>query len=460
MVALRSRLSVFAVLLAASAVLVAACSSEAANQDVPAPVDAGTSSEDASDGPDAAPDAAPAGPVILSLGTGASFEAESHVVAGPDGTLLAVWSAFPATGGVQNGYAISRDHGATWTKAALAPGSSVGDPVATRGADGSFYFGYLDGTCSGGEEGCVAGHVWVARLSPGSDSFEARVDVSPADPAEFYDKPWLMTASDGTLVAVFNGTVGQYPDNVSSIIVARSAGAGAPWTRTYAVPKRAKGELANIPHACISRSAKRMWVVYVDSTSPTGVTLRWSDDRGVTWPDANASSGFALPEEAAQLQSYDLRCVGEGDDVWVMYGLAGGPASATGIPPLASIHVAHSHDGGKTWDKTTVVSEAGEQFLRPELILEPGGALDLFAFRGTKDGDKSGDVHLYRSVDSGATFTPVGSLLAPMHFTGARSGTEWIGDYSGVALDDGRLVATVVDNSSGVSHIAFVQAPR
>jgi hypothetical protein len=395
------------------------------------------------------------GPILISQSSKTTFEAETHLVAGSDGKLLAVWMGFPQ-GSLLNGYARSDDDGRTWSAPMSAPGSSFGDPVATRGADGSFYYGYLDGIC-GAAEACSNGHVWVARMAPSSTTFGARVDVSPADPTEFYDKPWMMTASDGTLLVTFNGTVGQSPNNVASIVVARSSD-GTSWTRAYAVPKQARGVLAQVPHACTSPTGSRMWIAYIDSTSPIYASIRWSDDLGLTWPNANVSSGFALPSEAAALQSYDLRCVGRDDDVWLLYGLASGSSSASAIPPLDEIHVAHSSDGGKTWPKRTVIQETGLQYLRPEIVLEPSGAIDLIAYTGAKEGDANGRVRAWRSTDAAASFAPLTTLVQPIRFTGDRSGSAWIGDYGGLAFASGEILATVVDNSSGSSHIAFARA--
>jgi hypothetical protein len=190
-------------------------------------------------------------------------------------------------------------------------------------------------------------------------------------------------------------------------------------------------------------------------------SLRWSDDHGQSWPSQNVSTGFALPSESAQLQTYDLRCVGEGDDVWVMYGLASGPSSATAIPPLDSIQVAHSGDAGMTWTERATITRADTLFLRPEIAREPSGALQVIAYSGSAEGDTNGAVRRWRSSDGGQSFVEQAVVHAPIVFTGERGNTTtlWIGDYSGLAVDQGELFSSYVDNSSGSAHVAFSRLP-
>ncbi|MCA9597886.1 MAG: exo-alpha-sialidase [Myxococcales bacterium] len=404
-------------------------------------------------GGDAATDAG-SGPIDLSSSPGSGFESETHVVRAPGGRMLAVWMNLGASG-VQNGYALSEDDGASWSSPKVLSGTPTkGDPVATYGQDGSLYYGFLDGNC--GAQGCDNGHVWVARLAPGSTSFEAPVDASPANPAEFYDKPWLMTGADGTLVLVVAARQGQNPTNIDRIVVARSTD-GTSWSHSEAVPTLPQGQIAGIPHACVSPQGSRLWVVYVDSSSPSYAGLRWSDDLGQTWPAGNHSSGFAPASSLGALQAYDLRCVGEQNDVWLMYGLASGSSSATGIPPLDEIHVAHSADGGNTWNGNAVISESGAQFLRPEIVRTPSGDLFVMAYGGSHEGDTNGSVRWWRSTDAGQSFTAGGTLHAPITFTGDRQSSLWIGDYGGlVALPSG-FAATFADNHSGNAHVLFAK---
>lgn len=441
--------------------LVACSSGDSSSNSKPAPdassdaepPDAGADAADGGSEQDAA-DGAATTAMDLSSTPGSVWEAESHLAIAPSGRSVAVWMSLTAAG-LKNGFAISEDRGASWSPPQAMVEKTLGDPVLSARKDGTFFYGYLDGTC--GPSGCSNGHVYVARLAPGASTFTDPVDISPADPLEFYDKPWLMTAADDSLVAIFNGRIGTYPDNVDTIVAARSTD-GTSWTRSYVVPKQPQGQIAGIPHACASNAAARIWTVYVDVSSPVAAALRWSDDHGASWPSENFSTDFALPAEVSTIQAYDLRCVGEGQEVWVMYGLASGPATATGIPPLDEIHVSHSTDAGKSFVDRAVITRAGTRFLRPEIIRDGSGVLHVIAYTGTAEGDPNGAVRRWRSTDGGKQFVEESPVHSPILFTGERGGTNaWIGDYSGLAVDQNELFVTFVDNASLSSHVTFVR---
>jgi hypothetical protein len=266
-----------------------------------------------------------------------------------------------------------------------------------------------------------------------------------------------MTAHDGTSLVTYAARAGQYPDNDDRLEIARSTD-GVSWTRAT-IFDPPQGNLAGIPHSCTSRNSGRTWVLHVDSQSPTFASMRWSDAAGLTWPATSVSHDWVPISDAAQLQGYDLRCAGEGDQVWVMYGLASGPSSSTSIPPIDTLRVVRSQDGGKTWGAPITLNDPGELLLRPEIIVEPSGAIDVTAYRGASADDKQGSVVLRRSTDGGASFGPWQTLHAPINFTGDRSSARWIGDYSGLTFDDGDLFVTYADNITGTTFTGFSRRP-
>lgn len=447
--------SALPVSLAVPIALFLACSDSAVSPAPAAPpAEAGAAeaaADDASPPPDAAPDAA--SPTSISGSAKTTNESETHLAVAPDGRVLVAWIGLGAQFGT--GYAFSPDRGATFAAPELIAGN-LGDPIVASGSDSSFYLGYLDGTCTGGA--CTNGHVYVRKAPPGSSTFGAAVDVSEGNPAHFYDKPWLMRTGAGDLVAIFNQREGQYPDNLDAIVAARSTD-GVAWTRSFVVPVQPKGMLASIPHACASRTGDRVWAVFIDTTSSIGGTLRWSDDGGATWPVANQGQTFSLPSELAQVQGYDYRCAGEGNDVWVMVGLSPDPGTEDAISPLHQIVVAHSGDAGKTFDRRTTIELAGALYLRPELVVEASGALDVMMYRGAKASDPSGRVERLRSTDGGKTFGAPIVELDPMLFDPSRATPTWIGDYSGLVADGSDILMSYVTNGGGHSHIAFKKRP-
>jgi len=432
-----------------------ACSDSAVSPAPAAPLaDSGlveAADDDATAPPDAAPDAAVLSPISSSAKT--TSESETHLAVAPDGRVLVAWIGLGTKFGT--GYAFSPDRGATFAAPELIAGN-LGDPIVASGSDSSFYIGYLDGTCSGGS--CTNGHVYIRKAPPGSSTFGAAVDVSEGNPAHFYDKPWLMRTGTGGLVTIFAQREGNYPNNLDAIVAARSTD-GVAWTRSFVVPIQPMGTLAGIPHACASRSGARVWTVFVDSSSAIGGTLRWSDDGGATWPAANQGQTFSLSSELAEVQSYDSRCAGEGDDVWVMYGLGTGPGTEDAISPLHQIVVAHSGDAGKTFDRRTTIELTGALYLRPELVVEASGALDVMMYRGAKADDASGRVERLRSTDGGKTFAAPVVELDPMLFDPSRATQTWIGDYSGLVADGTDVLMSYVTNGDGHSHIAFKKRP-
>ena len=431
------------------AVLFVACSSdETPPASVPVeagPVETGT--------PDAAPDSVPveaAAPTNISESIKTTSESETHLAVAPDGRVLVAWIGLGSKFGT--GYAFSSDRGGTFAAPALLAGN-LGDPIVASGTDSSFYIGYLDGVCTAGEV-CSEGHVYVRKAAPGSSTFGAPVDVSEGNPAHFYDKPWLMRTGTGSLVAIFNQREGQYPTNLDAIVASRSTD-GVTWARSFVVPVQPQGTLASIPHACASRTGARVWAIFIDSTSAIGGSLRWSDDSGATWPAGNLGQTFSLPGESAEVQSYDYRCAGEGNDVWVMYGLGSGAGTSEAIPSLKQIRVAHSSDGGKTFDRRTTIEQPGAFYLRPEIVVEPGGALDVLMYRGSKDKDPNGRVERLRSTDGGKTFGSPVVELDPMLFDPSRATATWLGDYSGLVADGPDVLTSYITNATGTSHVAF-----
>jgi hypothetical protein len=443
-------------LLAVPAALFLACSDSAAGPAPSAPLADGglleaAPPDDAISPLDAAPDAAV--PLAISSSTKTTSESETHLAIAPDGRVLVAWIGLGKVFGT--GYAFSPDRGATFAAPELIAGN-LGDPVVASGPDGSFYLGYLAGTCAAGS--CTNGHVYIRKALPGSSTFGAEVDISEGNPAHFYDKPWLMRTGAGDLVAIFAQRAGNYPNNLDAIVAARSTD-GVAWTRTFVVPIQPMGNLAGIPHACASRGGARVWTVFVDSQSAIGGTLRWSDDGGATWPAANQGQTFSLTAETSLVQSFDYRCAGEGDDVWVMYGIGTGPGTEEAISPLSKIVVAHSGDAGKTFDRRTTIELAGALYLRPELVVEPSGALDVMMYRGDKENDPGGRVERLRSTDGGKTFAAPVVELDPMLFDPSRATPTWIGDYSGLVPDGTDVLMSYVANADGHSHIAFKKRP-
>ena len=94
-------------------------------------------------------------------------------------------------------------------------------------------------------------------------------------------------------------------------------------------------------------------------------------------------------------------------------------------------------------------------FLRPEIVIEAGGAIDVTAYRGAKENDPAGRVGRFRSTDGGKSFGAPIVELDPMLFDASRATQTWVGDYSGLVADGTDIFMSYVTNATGKSHIAF-----
>jgi hypothetical protein len=389
-------------------------------------------------------------PGVISKPSPGTAESESSVALAPDGRVAVAWINFTSAPGI--GYAVSPDGGATFlAPVAIAPGASriSADPSLAVDAQGGLRLVWLEGKCTSSND-CTDGHVFVAAAPAGSTSFGAPVDASDADPSAFYDKPWIASMAQGGLIVSYARIIG----TDRAIVVSRSTD-GQSWTQSTVVAAPSGG-LVGVPHLCVDPASSRVWVVYVDGASPTYTSIRWSDDGGATWPDQNTSQ-VGLTQEGSQVQSYDAKCVGRGDDVWVLYSLSSEVATSAKLGKFERVRLAHSPDRGATFDPPLDVNDtaAAKYYLRPEIALEASGALDIGYYAGNQDDDANGSFRWARRPAQSTSFGPSEVVHAPMLFTGDRSSTAWIGDYSGFTLSNGHLYVSYCDNSGGSAHTGF-----
>jgi hypothetical protein len=196
--------------------------------------------------------------------------------------------------------------------------------------------------------------------------------------------------------------------------------------------------------------------VYATYHAGGGIGLRFSDDAGMTWPDANKTAVAAMSE--GQPAFDDPTCAADGMEVWVTYGLSNdmGLGAGTTSPNLYAIRLAHSSDGGVTIDNRYDAhdSAAASMYMHPYLLREPNGALDLTYYAGNNEGDTNGSFRLARSTDGGVTW-PASKSLKTMIYTNRRDTPQWVGDYSGLAWLGGELYMSYANNVATEVHTAF-----
>jgi hypothetical protein len=384
------------------------------------------------------------------------------------------------------GTSFSADSGATWTPVqvlrAPAPDDRYAyDPAIAVDAANNFYvvFGAAGTVLVQNEH--KAG-IWVAKAPKGTTTFGVPTETTdPADslatdagPAVYwFDKPWMAVMKDQEIVVTYArlewascplGPGTAWHDCVSNIMSSRSTDARS-WIRAPVTansagsgPRGGAPDFVNYAFPCASTTSGRLWVVY-DSFPAAGgieVTLRFSDDGGATWNPADAT--VVSPATFMGMDAEDPSCVASGNDVWVSY-----EVHSIGETFATSIQVAHSTDGGRTFDRAVNVLDSATSRLgwHSSLVLESNGALDVEYYGGASAGDKGAGVYYVRSTDHGATWGKATLLRQPITLFDYRTAggwaVNWLGDYLGLATASGSLYTTFTDNSTGTAHIDFAK---
>jgi hypothetical protein len=167
-------------------------------------------------------------------------------------------------------------------------------------------------------------------------------------------------------------------------------------------------------------------------------------------------------EDASVSTGLDSNCVARGDEVWAVYGLTDfDPGGGQTLARLTDLRLAHSSDGGASFDRRTTVHdpEAGTSFLLPHLAIEDDGSLDLSYVAGQGPDDETASFRRSRSTDGGVTFGPSEVVVEPVTYELDRADDTWFGDYTGLDWDSGSLFGAVLDNASGTSHVWFFRTP-
>ena len=393
-----------------------------------------------------------AGTIISESGLSA-MESETHLAVGSNGFVVVAWISIQPNGGSSNGYVFSTDGGTTWGDVANLDspnGQVASDPVIAVDANNNFTMTWIGfNTNSQGTPTNMT--VYSATAPSGTTTFGTPVVV---DSGSDFDKPWILESRDGSLILTYADT-GNF-----SLKAARSTDKGATWATSVVASGNAFRNLA-YPCTPTDGTSHRVYVVYTvltNGANPSGIGIHWSDDDGVTWPDANKA---AVAQQNEVLAFEDPTCVAKGDEVWVAYGItsdnAGDPEST--VAKLDKVQVAHSTDGGATFTSYTNAADtvATKYALLPAMAIEESGALDVVYYAGAMADDPEGSYRRTRSTDGGATWSSSVVVSNPLTFSQDRASQLWLGDYTGVAASGGSIYHSFADNSSGTSHIRFVK---
>ena len=380
--------------------------------------------------------------------TPSSYLEAEVATAASDAQVTSAWIASDENGLPLIGYAFSGDHGASWTEPSeiLSPNGGVGaDPVVTVDAQGNFYLVWL-GYFYGPNE-VYDMHLYVARADAGTTTFQLLGEITDPLADGQYDKPWIAVTNKGTLLVTY---LEESPSDVT-ITIARSTDEGQTWS--HSALSNAYGNLAFL---CVPQQGDRVWLTYAGFAgwSPD-IVLNWSDDDGASWPGQNETT-VSVEGDVAYT---DPNCAAEQDEVWISYGRSSDDIGNDLSPKLHAIQVAHSSDGGGSIDGNTEVftPEDGLYAMLPQMARDPGGDIHLTYYVGAFNGDPNGTFQRRRATPSGSALLLDPSVLIerPLDFIQDRGHQQWLGDYTGLAVRDGKLYAAFPVNTTGYSHIAF-----
>lgn len=374
-------------------------------------------------------------------------ESEPFVAASSDGRIAVAWIGIAPSGISSVAYAFSKDDGATWTPPVTIaqPMNQLGtDPVMVADEKGDLYLAWLGYDITGPLPSKM--RLYVARSGPGTTAFAPPV-IAQDVTADLYDKPWITLTHAGTLVVSHTQS-----DNMTySHAVVVTSKDGAAWSQGTLPGASAR----SLVYVCASRSTPRLFATYLSQASPLEIAVQSSDDEGITWGPERVVSGM----DAVGFDG--PTCVADGNDVWISYALGAGAVDASSFEHLTSVRVAHSKDGGATFQPAVDAHDpaTGKLFLHPALALQADGSLNAFYYAGAAAGDPQGGLLSVRSTDHGATFAPSVVEHAPVALDLSRADSAWLGDYFGVAHRDGHVHLAYVDNTSHVSHVSYRRIP-
>jgi len=277
--------------------------------------------------------------------------AEPNIAQAPDGTIyasspLSIWK--------------STDHGKTWTACAAKNLEGGGDgDLAVDGNGTVYWLGLL------GNSGRA---VPFQRSTDGCAAFSPAVDVSDGSGQ---DREWIFATPDGRIYTTWRGA--------SGLEFRMSPDGGATWgKKVTATPDANQGPITRDP------ASGRLYYANADFAQTTGTTpaqlrIAVSDDDGASWTQHGiATLARSSPvEHNGYVTDFAVTGVDGNGTVYVTWSMDMGvlPVTPPSVAGEYGIFVAHSTDGGATWSKPTLVSDATKYSRMPWLAAGAAGRL-------------------------------------------------------------------------------------
>ena len=378
-----------------------------------------------------------------------SHAAEDQLAVAPDGTIAIAWIEIGTSQGIS--YRASTDGGKTFG-ASLgmsypAPGLVASDPALAVDAAGNFYAAFLG--VHEGASGPDWSRVYVAKAAAGTGVFAPAVEISVANNTTIiYDHPKIFVTSAGSILVGY-AAYASFTATTSQGIVTRSTD-GTSWSTTVAIDQP---ESANMLWFC--EGTGNVFLAFLGATTTTYAGLRKSSDDGTTWSTTTVHASL----DTDLVGQADVGCVASGSDVSVLYiTTAERSADATTLDVANGVFVAHSGDGGSSFDPQPVPAldtPAGSVALLPVLTREASGRLDVTYVSGHAVNDPTATVRVDH-IDATAV-SPSVEVDGPLLFDQSRISATWLGDYLGAVVHDDVLYVAYPRNDVGVTNIHFAE---
>ena len=396
----------------------------------------------------------------------------------------------PAHYAFQIGYFISFDGGCTWNDGGVLPGF---DKQITT-SDVSFAFGNHNDVYAAVlfDEGSPRGMsgIAVSKSSDGGKTFGNPVSVfeGRADQV-FSDKPWIaVDQTDGPqrgfIYVVWSydhkGTCGGYNNCSEELAFSRSTDGGktfspvsliegnAPFCTNPATGRPAGSTTCDATQGAIPVVGPdgTLYVAspYIDVMSgsiPTRLLVTISHDGGKSWarPVLIATihdiNGWFPPERYRNLSLPAFACDPRSGQLYLTWSDKG--------TRDADILFTTSKDHGLTWSapirvNDDVVGDGANQF-QPQMAVAPDGVVSISFFDTRLDAQhRLIDVYLAQSVDDGASFMKNVRVTTQSWDPAVDApvdgyGSQFIGDYQGLAVDDRFVHPFWNDTRTGAQEI-------
>jgi hypothetical protein len=405
----------------------------------------------------------------------------------------------PAKYQFQIGYYASFDGGCTWTDGGVFPGFQQ---RYTLTSDISFAFGLRNKVYAAvlfqtphGMSGIA-----VSTSTDGGRTFGEPVNVFESVGSQvFNDKPWIAVnrtrgPHSGAVYVVwsydYGGDCGEGNPCVNEIAFSRSSDGG----KTFSQPRMIEGSApfcANAlpdrpPHATRCDAAigatpvvepnGTLAVAFLNAFSTIAPAGRSIPDRQLVVTSPDGGTTWTAPVSIAAIHDVDLYFPHEHYRNLSLPAFAADPQSgqlyitwsdlASGY---ADILFSASRDGGQSWSAPLRVnddpSRSGTEHFQPQMAVAPDGVVSISFFDTRVDSaHRFIDVFLAQSINHGSSFLPNRRITTmswnPMIDAPVDSGgSQFIGDYQGLAVDNQFAHPFWNDTRTGAQDIFTAAAP-